>query len=426
MVMISVKMTPIVHDSRDASIWPVDGRESSFAKDCMKAGFTLVELLVVISIIGILIGLLLPAVMAAREAARRTQCANQVRQIALACHNYHDTWSSLPGTRYGTAIIRGKLPSDGSWPKPAGDASKLTNKNRGSGFVGLSQFMEFHEVYDQLVMQNFGPVPWTSTSKVWAFQPSQLLCPSDTYDRGGCGGNSYKLSVGTIIFKNQAGIGKYFENGLFGKFKLSNGLQFGRPYMFTWGASYSFGECTDGLSNTIMVSERRNGTAARASDVAHVSTQVKGIDPDGPLKKMQNDWKVDPASDENLRTIYDVCYATGDQYNGKRINADVPSGWSTANGQTHVLPKVGEFWGDGMAYFTGFTTIMTPNMVSCMSPADGYFSNSGVFTASSRHPGLVNAALGDASIKTIPDSIDLQVWWALGSRSGGEDHPHQL
>jgi len=61
-----------------------------------KNGFTLVEVLVVISIMAILIALLLPAVQAAREAARRTACKNNLKQLALACHNYHDTNHVFP------------------------------------------------------------------------------------------------------------------------------------------------------------------------------------------------------------------------------------------------------------------------------------------------------------------------------------------
>jgi len=131
-------------------------------------GFTLVELLVVIAIIGILIALLLPAVQAAREAARRSQCTNNLKQLALALQNYHDVARCFPPRQTGT----------------------VGNGSRMSGFVSLLPYIELRQLFDLVASSSssfdgatqyppYGPVPWTPQYPPWCTNIPALACPSE-------------------------------------------------------------------------------------------------------------------------------------------------------------------------------------------------------------------------------------------------------
>ena len=139
------------------------GFRLSRPKRGQQGGFTLVELLVVIAIIGILVALLLPAIQAAREAARRTQCTNHLKQIALALHNYHDVNRFFP---------------PGAIPRHQGNALY----RQASWLVRILPYLEQGAAYDQIT---FNGVDWTMQNGVYPhwevmqdLRVGTLNCPS--------------------------------------------------------------------------------------------------------------------------------------------------------------------------------------------------------------------------------------------------------
>jgi prepilin-type N-terminal cleavage/methylation domain-containing protein/prepilin-type processing-associated H-X9-DG protein len=135
------------------------GRKGIIVKHSYRiSGFTLVELLVVIAIIGVLIALLLPAVQAAREAARRAHCTNNLKQIALGSHNYHDTFKVFP-------------------PGALMDSTSLGAPDFTNWAIGILPYIEQKPLYDQYVQEAFNVDP--VNQPVCQTFIEAYACPSD-------------------------------------------------------------------------------------------------------------------------------------------------------------------------------------------------------------------------------------------------------
>lgn len=217
----------------------------------VRRGFTLVELLVVIAIIGILVALLLPAVQSAREAARRTQCANNVKQLALAMHNYLSSAKIFPpGEIHGTKANPGYSSSSGT-----------ANHCEWDGQVGcwmsaILPQLEQQAAYDRLDFKIRKQYNSANNREVMQMQFAMFLCPSDPYtglttDWGvGGGTNKARICHYYAVAGSQEGSTLPHPDGTtsYGHCNAHNG-------MFFNDSSTSEGQIIDGLSNTGMIAE---------------------------------------------------------------------------------------------------------------------------------------------------------------------------
>lgn len=335
---------------------------------CRNRGFTLVELLVVIAIIGILVALLLPAVQAAREAARRTQCVNNLKQMALACHNYHDSSQRLPS---------GKGPSyPGWWPRWSVHSQILPYMEQGNIFNLIDFRLPPYVGEDSNngcanpLNDNLGPC----MLKIKGFH-----CPSESSPeslKGADGitypGNNYVASQGTTFMCDQ-GDGAGFQSTVAPR-AVADGV-------FYNVSKVRFADIIDGLTQTTMLSEHRRNPGrfdAKASMFLFSLTTT--------LDQTRNACQsVDPFSTPTICDSYADCWA----------------------------------WGETCC--TLYNHVSTPNGKTCGSipiPAPGQVNMAMDVPPSSNHPNGVNVALCDASVRFIPDSVNLATWRALGTRNG--------
>ena len=184
-----------------------------------RAGFTLVELLVVIAVIGVLIALLLPAVQSAREAARRCSCRNNLRQIGLATMNFHDTTGHLPPPKMGDA---------GTTPLGSTLVLLLPFLEEGTRFAQYDQTKPIHDPHN-------APIT-TGTVDVY-------LCPSMRLPEGSPANGDLPLGPGSYVISTRTDYKPFTNNGAF-----DNVASDGKYHL-------AFRHITDGTSNTLLAGE---------------------------------------------------------------------------------------------------------------------------------------------------------------------------
>ncbi|MGI6414908.1 MAG: DUF1559 domain-containing protein [Thermoguttaceae bacterium] len=205
-------------------------------------GFTLVELLVVIAIIGILIALLLPAVQAAREAARRSQCTNNLKQIGLALHNYHDVVGRFPAAWY-------RIPTQEKRPGWAWGTMLLP-------------YLEQGALYDQLAVTTGidfpAPANATTQTAVTAYHCPSARDANINPSRENFGKSNYKPIMGTVSYTSMPTT--TLPNGVFGA-----------------STAFQFRDIVDGTSNTFAFGETYQGRLTEAKPTSYLGAIWPGL-----------------------------------------------------------------------------------------------------------------------------------------------------
>jgi prepilin-type N-terminal cleavage/methylation domain-containing protein len=331
-----------------------------------RRGFTLVELLVVIAIIGILIALLLPAVQAAREAARRSQCTNNLKQLALAFHNYHDSNKCFPQSHY-------RIEYTSAW--------------HGHGaFVSILPYIEQNALYDNWNWNVTYSSTGANQNPGTLVRVPAFLCPSDKLypaNRAGC---NYAVCGGSDInfynSRNTSGIFRPSDP----KYHAGTGTSKNETRM---------ADILDGTSNTIMLSEHFVGDNVRTmtsdSDIVRIGS------PNFASRRLPTIAEVEAAAV--------ACLAGDPQEQDSR----------SRNGRDWSAPYPSQ---------TVFNTVAPPNWRAPSCAFGGNFGlaadRDGIFPARSRHPGGAVHAMGDASVHFITETVELKLYQYLGARNDGE------
>jgi len=360
-------------------------------------GFTLIELLVVIAIIAILIALLLPAVQQAREAARRSQCKNNLKQIGLALHNYHDIYKQFP---LGAVCADGPsttLGGGGNFPSNS-CGSSYRHGNWGTTWaISILPFLDQKPLWDQ----------WDSRlnsachPQVTGTPLSVMKCPSDSDAPPAIGnGAAAPTTSGNPPMCATTGQNSRYDKGNYaanygGGWANENGGQNGVDGTLNWANSANLGvfhsrgnpnnrwgaairDLLDGTSNTIVVAEI--------------------------LKANSNG---------DCRGCWGTTHGAAFSAFGWAAPTDGRQWICTPNSKTDSQPGGHRNYRDG-------TPFCDNNLRGELHCDDRSGDGRGGTCARSRHPGGVQALLGDGSVRFVSDNINKVTWRALLTIRGRE------
>jgi len=330
-----------------------------FSSSPHRHGFTLIELLVVIAIIAVLVSLLLPAVQQAREAARRSQCKNNLKQVGLALHNYHDTYRCFPPASV--------LPAGKTFEPYSAQARLLPYLEQ----TNLAQLIDWN------ASSEFTASPAAARTRVAIY-----LCPSEVNDRARITPTlthyplNYVFNEGTWFIYDP--VSREVGNGAF------------HP-----NRAFRSAEIADGLSNTLGAAEVK-AYQPNLWDTGNPSVYSAGMPAPPPASTADASAYLSSGTfDSNGHTEW--------------IEGDVhESGFTTTFPPNAKISYVNS----GITYDIDFTSMRDGESTTAPTYA--------AVTARSYHPGMVNALMLDGSVRSTSNQIDRGVWRAAGTRNGGE------
>lgn len=328
------------------------------------AGFTLVELMVALGVVGLLIALILPAVQRARAGAWRVQCAANLRQLGLAVNQYLSLYNRFPPLYAIEAV-----------GPNAGGTVRATDKRRYSVFTSLLLYINETYLYNAInfdvylddpyfdVNNQFVRLGFEANSTVMGVSISTLICPADGMSST-VGSTNYRASLGTERWH-------FSVDGVFMK-----------GY-----STCSPADVTDGLSQTIAFTEKLRGVTRNRPPNARTDLFVGA---------------------KGLPTTLD------------EVVAECASLGLTGRGSSSA---VGMTWFVGSLAQTCYNHTVVPNSTTPDCVAWLHNPIIGLVNPRSNHGGGVNAARADGSVGFVSSSVDRRVWRSTGSRSGGEILP---